>query len=820
MKVKFDALNRFEVPKLYVCNPGCEYKDGVLSRVIGCLSDTTDEELVMNFNATSELNFRAHRIMRDDKDVNAYTLKLYRALQNRRLIFVEDVGFFVITGIEDGYENGVYYKDVRAESCEIEIENKMLTYIEDGTYAFTDLLETIVATLPAWTTGSIDNGVAEKHRTFEDVSAEINTLAFLIDNVQDAYECIFVFDVINRQIHVYDQNNYVVQTQIHITKDDVINSIEISESSDDLYTAISVLGDDNLNIVPINPLGTNVIYNFDYYLDWMTPELSERVTQWSDLVKSHMSTYYDLNLEYYEKLTSQSDLKSELERLETQMTMYRRCRENIVAENSTENVAEYNTVIEENGGTAISIGKEIEETLAEIDNQLAIAQDAYDDTSGDLDALNVEIQNLNTKIEAIHSEVSITEYFTSDEYNELYNYIFEGVYNDQYITVTESMTYSEKFAQMKVLYDRAAAQLVKVSQPTQEFSVNVENFIFQKDFERWSEQLETGCLINVELDVGDVALLFLSNIVVNYDDRSLTLTFGNRFNKFDPKSIFNDVLGDIKKSSNTIDYIKDAIYPIKNGGFNAMKEALENSRTLTKNAALASTNEEVVIDDTGYTGRKILSSGEYDPRQIKITGKSIVFTDDAWETCKIALGELILSDDETVYGINAQALFGQVIMGNSLHIVDSNGTPLLEVVDGKISTAVGDIDKKFTSITQDADKLVVRVSALENAEDPNSITTETGYTFDKEGLKIHKDGEEITNKLDNTGMYVSRGEGDTEAHILIANNLGVEAINLTAKQYLIVGANSRFENYATDTDPNRTGCFYIGSTIEAVEVNE
>ncbi len=820
MKVKFDALNRFEVPKMYVCNPGCVYNDGVLSRVVGCLSDTTDEELVMNFNATSELNFRAYKVMRDDPDINAYTLKLYRSLQNRRLIFVEDVGFFVITGIEDGYESGMFYKDVRAESCEIEIESKMLTYIEDGTYAFTDLIEMIVATLPAWTIGFIDSNVAEKYRTFEDVSPEINTLAFLIDNVQDAYECIFVFDVINRQIHVYDQNNYVVQTQIHITKDDVINAIEISESSDDLYTAISVLGDDALNIVPINPLGTNVIYNFDYYLDWMTPELAQRVVQWRDLVKSRMEEYYDLNLEYFEKLTSQSDLKSELECLETQMTMYRRCRENIVAESSTDDVAEYNTVIEENGGSAITIGGEIEETLAEIDNKLAIAQDDYDDTNIELDSLNIEIEKLNTKIEAIHSEVSITEYFTDEEYEELYNYIFEGTYNDQYITVTDSMTYSEKFAQMKVLYDRASSQLVKVSKPTQEFSVDVENFIFQKEFERWSEQLETGCLINVELDVGDVAMLFLSNIVVNYDDRSLTLTFGNRFNKFDPKSIFNDVLGDIKKSSNTIDYIKDAIYPIKNGEFNAMKEALANSRNLTKNAALASTNEEVVIDDTGYTGRKILSSGEYDPRQIKITGKSIVFTDDAWETCKVALGELILSDDETVYGINAEALFGQLIMGNSLHIVDSNGTPLLEVIDGKIATTVDDYNGKISQIIQTAEGVEIRIQQLENADDPDSITTSNGYTFSADGLIIHKDGEEITNRLDNTGMYVSRGEGDNEANILIANNTGVEAINLTAKQYLIVGAHSRFENYATETDPYRTGCFYIGSTAAAVEVNE
>ena len=39
---------------------------------------------------------------------------------------------------------------------------------------------------------------------------------------------------------------------------------------------------------------------------------------------------------------------------------------------------------------------------------------------------------------------------------------------------------------------------------------------------------------------------------------------------------------------------------------------------------------------------------------------------------------------------------------------------------------------------------------------------------------------------------------------------GVDAINLTARQYLIVGSNSRFENYDNGIDSHRTACFYIG----------
>ena len=71
---------------------------------------------------------------------------------------------------------------------------------------------------------------------------------------------------------------------------------------------------------------------------------------------------------------------------------------------------------------------------------------------------------------------------------------------------------------------------------------------------------------------------------------------------------------------------------------------------------------------------------------------------------------------------------------------------------------------------------------------------------------IYKSGEEIKNIIDNRGMYVYRSDEE----ILTANNEGVSAINLTARQYLIVGSNSRFEDYSNGTDTKRTACFYIG----------
>ena len=691
MKVRFDSLNRFEVPKFYVCNPGCTYDDGILSSTLGALSDTTDEELVLNFNTTSELNFRLNKIRREDPEENKYITKLYRAIQNRRLIFVEDVGFFVIRDVTDGFEDGVHYKDVRAESCEYEISQKGLPYIKDGTYKFEELLEAIVRSLPLWKINDVNMDVANKWRTFEDVSIELNALSFLLENMQDAYECIFEFDTINRLINVYDQNYFVEQTNIHITKDDLIESIAIIENSDDLYTAINVQGDENLNISPVNPLGGNVIYNFDYYLDWMSPALSDKVRSWKYLIQSKESEYYELNRQYYNKLTSQSASTADINMLNIQLEMYRRMRDNIVAESSTTTVESYNEIIVKNGGVPVGISGELSDTLVEIDALITEVLDKIRVAQNESGSTGASLENLSAQIDTIRNQVSILNYFTDDEYTELSNYIFEGNYTDEYIAVTESMTYDERFEKMKTLYDRSVGRLTRISEPTQEFSIDVENFLFVKEFVEWSDQLRTGCLINVELDTDDIAALFLSNITVNYDDKELSMTFGNRFNRFDPKAMFNNVLGNIKKSANSIGYIKEILYPVKNGEFDAMREAIESSQVLTKNMALTSTNQEIIIDDTGMLGRRMLDNGEYDPKQVKLTNQSIVFTDDGWDTSKTGLGNFIFNNPftgeaEEHYGVIADTLVGSVVMAEDVAVCNTDNSIVMNK-DGFTLTA-------------------------------------------------------------------------------------------------------------------------------------
>lgn len=111
---------------------------------------------------------------------------------------------------------------------------------------------------------------------------------------------------------------------------------------------------------------------------------------------------------------------------------------------------------------------------------------------------------------------------------------------------------------------------------------------------------------------------------------------------------------------------------------------------------------------------------------------------------------------------------------------------------------------KMAELIMDEDSVDIKISKA--VEGIDSVTTTTGYTFDENGLNIQKSGEEMHNTLDNKGMYVRRGVEE----ILVADNNGVNAINLTARKYLIVGDNARFEDYNDGTGSSRTACFYIG----------
>ena len=111
---------------------------------------------------------------------------------------------------------------------------------------------------------------------------------------------------------------------------------------------------------------------------------------------------------------------------------------------------------------------------------------------------------------------------------------------------------------------------------------------------------------------------------------------------------------------------------------------------------------------------------------------------------------------------------------------------------------------EITSVNLQQNQLEVKIEQIEN-DGVKRVVNTTGV-FDKDGLTVDKTDSPTKTQVTPDGMTVYKKSYGEQTEVLKATSDGVDATNLHAKTYLIVGGRSRFENYGK----NKTGCFWIG----------
>jgi len=115
------------------------------------------------------------------------------------------------------------------------------------------------------------------------------------------------------------------------------------------------------------------------------------------------------------------------------------------------------------------------------------------------------------------------------------------------------------------------------------------------------------------------------------------------------------------------------------------------------------------------------------------------------------------------------------------------------------------LKQQLSQLALDAGALALRLQSVEE-KGTAKVTTQTGYTFDENGLHIDRSGHPSASRLDHTGLYVTRyGQP-----VLTANDAGVIAYDVTVGNYLVIGSHARFEDYMDALDSKRTACFFVG----------
>lgn len=685
MYTEFDKFDRLETPSLALCKPTAEaaIKDGqvTLSGGIGMLLDAKDIVLRANFNAQWELEFNYAY------NCNYYPRTMYKNLEKGRYIYVTGVGFFII----DDYSRSESVKEgsrkeISCHSIEKELERVVCPLLDEGSYYFytkdgeEGVLQKQMKLLPKWTLGFVSEDLKDKTAYFEDGDNADNAYDFLWNKIEEAYECVIDVDFITRTLSFYSLEYYAAhhKTDIHLSKSNDLKQVVVESKDDDCFTAIDVKQDDNLSLVYSNPNGSETLYRFDAVLEDMTPELQAAVGKWQEKYEASILPYRALSKQWCLALDELSNLEEDLSILKDELNNLKTEKEGTIAAEQTE--ASKKIYLDE-------LNKRIKAKEAAIKaKEEAIAAKKADVKEKYEDPLNEYAKACSLDLTA--KDVDGNAIFTQELLNELSAYINSAEYSDEYITQTDDMKYAEICEQSNKLFDRAKKELVKLSTQSYTFSVTNNSFLFNKKFERFSKQLCPGAIVHLETSDDTMEEVHLTNFAIDYGAKSVKLTFGNKYERNDIKSLFQDVFGNIKASAKQVKYLKNIVND-QRSEIEKQRDWIDNALTLTKDHFLCSANQSVIIDDGGYLGRQLKTDKDgnvivdidnnplFSPEQLGIINNTLAITKDNWQSVATAIGKIYLYHDEETdedvfdYGVAGSIILGQMFVGKTLSLLGS-----------------------------------------------------------------------------------------------------------------------------------------------------
>lgn len=349
MKFKLNHLKQTEPSLIYLCKPD----NKLICQLNGIEIDTVS--VCKKTNNTYSLDFTVDKYITTEDGVQIES-NGYEQLDVDMYLYVERVGYFrmkVPQTLNDGFYET---KMVSAQSCDYELVKKSLVgfkinrgtedsleYLADGNVYEASpglllpreyislynrdnpqlsLLDLALEKVPNWKIGYLDptllvtdvpnNDGSEVQtivkRTFEVDSNSI--YSFFTQDVASAYQCIFDFDILNREINVYSVEHLGEQTGIFISFRNLAQSINITEQMEDnVYTRLNVRGEDDMNINLVN-FGTSYIEDLSYYMkeQYVSASIIEKYPKWQAFVEEQRKEYVKVAKEYSQVLEKQTEL--------------------------------------------------------------------------------------------------------------------------------------------------------------------------------------------------------------------------------------------------------------------------------------------------------------------------------------------------------------------------------------------------------------------------------------------------------------------------------------------------------------------------------
>ena len=614
----------------------------------------------------------------------------YSCLRKDMVLEIEGFGRFIIYSVNNNQNGQVDYVEVTAHSYEETLNKTTLTYTEnaymklwdaidpahgslvrqpDGSYAQFPTLLYIVQQQTGWTIDHVDSDLLNEYRTM-DIDDE-QVYGFLMSTVADTFKCYFDFDTVNKKINCYSKNEETYQpvnTGINFSFRNLIKEQTIAESTDDIVTALTVKGVEGVGISLVNPLGNDVIYDFSYYMndeEWGMPaDLQTAVTTWLELIESKQTQYEQAVANYREACEDSTTYKAELKVLKSELLALQDVQ-------------------------AVDIAANNEQGLQDIYPQIVAKETAIKGVQLNYDMAEAEKETYMYHIEVIVQSLSFENNFTTAQLEQLQYYINGSVYENENFVFTTDMPEEQKIDTEKSLYQYGLQMMKKLSSPLYQYTCNISPFFFDEEYKKFTNNIVLGGAVNLEREPNEWVSPRLIQLVIDYDEPEnstaiLSDTYRLIGGAYEFSNGFNQAIKASRKTSLAAPLWDE---PVKNGFYGDVHDYITNALDLTKQEIINADNQEFKLGSYGLRGRMwVDDDDDYDPHQVAMTNNVLAFTDDNWQSCKMAVGKVTIGQSE-YYGVVAEALVGELIAGTQMIIRDANSTFRIDSAGASLENA-------------------------------------------------------------------------------------------------------------------------------------
>lgn len=493
-------------------------------------------------------------------------------------------------------------------------------------------------------TGGMSEHLTTKYRYFEANSCSWTTMIGLIE---EAFDCVCVFDSYNQVLDVYDKTSFGEDSGITLNYDNAIAQIEETHKLEDIVTRLYVESP-NVSIAEENPLGTEYVEDFSYYInnDIMSKNLTSALLKYNKLVEEKNIEFMNLKLEKNSNDQMITKRQGELSSLQGRFKA-----ENAILTGYIK------------AGNQPQKQKEQSELVSQLEREIEVMMDTVQKLKDTSNTLFARMTQIGIDIQKENARYNGSKIFSAQDLEELEDYIIESSVTNDYYTLAYS------------LYQHALEVIEDMNKVYVDFSISTYEFLSKIITPTaWNKHIKIGTKLALDVegtsiadDEGKLQLYGFTFKPNQTDFGSVTdLKFTN--NK-KPKATSIKTIGDISKKTSQLttmtNFWKDtwadsasnnvAVEKLLTEGLDAAAQVVRGKGTVNK----------IDISESGI----YISDAQDENKQIYYGSGLISITQDKWKTSTLAIDSR---------GIMAETIIGKMILGAKMEIGNEDNTFVID----------------------------------------------------------------------------------------------------------------------------------------------